>query len=143
MSRELTRSYRWAYVSAVLILLIVLALELVFSIRQQSQTIDEGQHIFAGYQYWQHRDFGSNPEHPPLVKLAAAVPLLFLHLNQSTVLSGPTKPTNISAAVPFLYQNQTDADTILFRARMAASAFTFFLAVLLLLGGYEMLGPAP
>ncbi|MCU1338620.1 MAG: glycosyl transferase family 39 [Bryobacterales bacterium] len=143
MPQEITHSYQRAYIVASLVLIVVLATELVLSIRQQSQTIDEGQHIFAGHQYWKHRDFGSNPEHPPLVKFVAGLPLLSLDLNPSAVLFGPTKATNIAAVVPFLYRNRTGADTILFRTRMAASLFTFLLAVLLLLGGYEMLGPAP
>jgi hypothetical protein len=32
--------------------------------------------IYAGYMSWRHSDFGLNPEHPPLVKLVAALPLL-------------------------------------------------------------------
>jgi len=138
-----TRHSPRAYAVAALVLILVLATELVLSIRLQSQTIDEGQHILAGHQYWKHRDFGSNPEHPPLVKLVAALPLLSLNLNPTAVLSGPTKAANVNAMFPFLYQNRVDADTILFRTRMAASLFTFLLAVLLLVGGYEMLGPMP
>ena len=42
------RAYQRAYIAAALVLIVVLAAELVLSIRQQSQTIDEGQHIFAG-----------------------------------------------------------------------------------------------
>jgi hypothetical protein len=140
---EITLGPRRAYFISVLLLIVVLACELVLSIRQQSQTIDEGQHILAGHQYWKHRDFGSNPEHPPLVKLVAGLPLLSLDLNPTAVLSGPTKAANANAVVPFLYQNRTGADTILFRTRIAASLLTFLLAGLLLLGGYEMLGPVP
>lgn len=35
--------------------------ELLLSIRQQSQTVDESVHIFSGYRYWKPRDFGANP----------------------------------------------------------------------------------
>lgn len=41
-----------------------------------SQTTDEGAHLGAGLSYWRTGDFRLNPEHPPLVKLLAAVPLL-------------------------------------------------------------------
>lgn len=59
-------------------LLTVLLIQLVLSVRQESQTWDEGNHIFAGYRSWTHADFGLSPEHPPLVKLLATTPLLTL-----------------------------------------------------------------
>jgi hypothetical protein len=137
------RSPTRADVFVVIALFLVLAAELVLSIRQQSQTFDESVHLFSGYQYWRHRDFGANPEHPPLVKLVAALPLLSLNLKESAVAPGPTKAAHSLAGVNLLYRNDTDAETILFRTRLAASVFTFLLAALVLLCGYEMLGPVP
>ena len=61
-------------------LLLVFLGELTFSLRQQSLSWDEGDHIFAGYMSWKKLDFGINPEHPPLVKALAAIPLLPMHL---------------------------------------------------------------
>jgi hypothetical protein len=66
---------KW-FMAAVAVLLIVFAAELYFSVRLESQTFDEPAHLFAGYGYWLHSDFGINPEHPPLVKLVASLPLL-------------------------------------------------------------------
>jgi len=62
----------------VLSLLAVLFLQLALSVRQNSITWDEDDHIYAGYMSWEHADFGLNPEHPPLVKMLATVPLLKL-----------------------------------------------------------------
>lgn len=45
---------------------------------QDSQTTDEAVHLSAGRSYWQTNDFRLNPEHPPLIKLLASVPLLFM-----------------------------------------------------------------
>jgi hypothetical protein len=50
-------------------------------------TVDEGAHVGAGYSYLVRQDMRLNPEHPPLVKLLAAVPLLFLHLNEQAFAS--------------------------------------------------------
>ncbi len=122
-------------------LLLVLAGELWFSVRQQSQTIDEAVHLFSGNQYWEHRDFGANPEHPPLVKLIAAAPIRFLDLKQSLVVEGATKAAHYTAARDFLYHNSVDAQTILFRARIAATLITFILAALVALCAREMFGP--
>src|SRR5260370_13825349 len=71
---------RWI-ITAVACLLVVLAAELFLSIRQESQTFDESAHIYSGYSYWKRADFGINPEHPPLVMLVAALPLLPLRLS--------------------------------------------------------------
>src|SRR5829696_9119136 len=40
-------------------------------------TFDEPVHLAAGYSYWTTGSFRLNPEHPPLLKLLWAVPLLF------------------------------------------------------------------
>src|SRR5271170_6225488 len=69
----------WAVVFA---LLLLICSELFLSTRQESQVFDESGHLFAGYEYWKHADFGVNPEHPPLVKLIAAAPLLPLRLKE-------------------------------------------------------------
>jgi len=46
------------------------------SIAQKSPTHDEPLHLFAGYAYLKWGDFRVNPEHPPLAKLLAAIPLM-------------------------------------------------------------------
>jgi hypothetical protein len=57
-----------ATAAGVVCLLIILALQLWLSIRQQTQTWDEANHIYAGYKSWTDADFGLNPEHPPMVR---------------------------------------------------------------------------
>ncbi len=44
-------------------------------IRATPPIFDEGEHIAAGYRYWQCADYGINPEHPPLAKPIAAGPV--------------------------------------------------------------------
>ena len=39
-------------------------------------TVDEAIHIVAGYSYLRYQDYRLNVEHPPLVKVLAALPLL-------------------------------------------------------------------
>src|SRR5690242_14046720 len=62
-------------------LLLVLVGQLAYSVSQESLSWDEGDHIYAGYMSWKH-DFGLNPEHPPLVKAVAAIPLLSMKLTE-------------------------------------------------------------
>jgi hypothetical protein len=65
----------WVF-SAVACLLAVQTLQMVITLRSESLTWDESDHIYAGYRMWKNGDFGLNPEHPPLVKLLAALPIL-------------------------------------------------------------------
>ncbi|GAI09801.1 unnamed protein product, partial [marine sediment metagenome] len=48
------------------------------SIRDDSLTSDELVHLPAGYSYLTQKDMRLNPEHPPLIKDLAAIPLLFI-----------------------------------------------------------------
>jgi len=119
-------------------LLVILALELTLTIRRETQTWDEACHIFAGYRYWTRGDFAMNPEHPPLVKLIAAAPLLFLHLQGPERKDLFSKEEDFTSATQFVYSN--NAEQILFRTRMAASLFCIALAVLVLATAREMFG---
>src|SRR5580698_7181055 len=108
---------RGATACAVAALLLVLAAQLIVAVRQQSLTWDEDDHIFAGYMSWKHAEFGLNPEHPPLVKLVAAIPLLNMPLTLPVVQDRSFKTEAFHDGKDFLFKN--DADTMLFRARMA------------------------
>ena len=119
-------------------LLTMLFLQLALSVRQESQTWDEGNHIFAGYRSWTNSDFGLNPEHPPLVKLLATAPLLRLPLQTPKLQDRDFKSEAFLDGRDFLYQN--DADMILFRTRMAAAILTLLLALLVFLATKEMFG---
>ncbi len=129
-------------IAGVAFLLLILVLQLALSVRQQSQTIDEGAHIWAGYRYWQCADYGMNNEHPPLLKLVAAFPLLLMRLQEPTGPCGFTAiEAEFSGARKFLYAN--DEDAILFRVRLASSIFTLLLAALLFEVAYRMFGAGP
>jgi hypothetical protein len=68
---------RWRYGIAGLLLL-ALAISQAVAISRKTLTNDELVHIPAGYYYWTTGDFRFNSEHPPLVKMWAALPLLAL-----------------------------------------------------------------
>ena len=57
--------------------------------RTDSAIDDELAHIPAGYGYVHNLDYRLNPEHPPLVKALAMLPVLFLN---------PNFPTNATSA---------------------------------------------
>jgi 4-amino-4-deoxy-L-arabinose transferase-like glycosyltransferase len=135
------RSGKRAYeIAALCFFLVVLSLQLFFSVRRQSQTWDEANHIFAGYRSWTHGDFGLNPEHPPLVKLLATAPLLWSQPKAPALEERFFKEDAFLRGKEFLYQN--DADKILARTRTAAATLTLLAALVVFLGTREMFGTA-
>lgn len=133
---------RTAHAIALLLVLIFLG-ELAISVHRQSLSWDEGDHIYAGYESWTTGDFGINPEHPPLLKAIAALPLLAMHLN-----APPPKSRTFSKTEAYfngrdlIYNNGglATAGRIIFRARMMAAIFSAALAVLVYCAGLEMFG---
>lgn len=55
----------------------------ISSFLKASPTYDESIHLFAGYSYIRWGDFRINPEHPPLAKVLAALPLFALDIKDS------------------------------------------------------------
>ena len=127
-------------IAGICIFLIVLSLQLFFSVRRESQTWDEGNHIFTGYRSWTHGDYGLNPEHPPLVKLLATVPLLPLQPESPALEERFFKEDAFLRGKEFLYQN--DPDKILSRTRTAAAVLTLLAALVVFFGTREMFGTA-
>jgi dolichyl-phosphate-mannose--protein O-mannosyl transferase len=124
--------------ASVACLLIILSLQLLLSIRQESQTWDEANHIYAGYRSWSDADFGLNPEHPPMVKLLATIPLLSSPLTMPKLEDRFFKEDAFLGGKQFLYQN--NADEILLRTRIAAATLTILLALIVFFGTKEMFG---
>ena len=135
------RARRATHTGSVVLLLIVLAAELLLSIRRETQTWDEACHIFAGYSYWTRGDFGMNPEHPPLVKLLATLPLLSMPLKVPPREKLFSKEEDFISARQFVYSN--DVEKIMLRTRMMVAIFTLALAVQVFLAAREMFGLAP
>ncbi len=130
---------RYAYRVAVLALLVLIAAEIILSTRQESQVWDEADHLYAGYQYWKHGDFGRNPEHPPLAKLVAASALLPLRLTEPNDSYSDFKSRDFYNAAKFLYG--ADADQLLARGRGMLLIFSLALALAVFAAGREMFGP--
>lgn len=125
-------------ISGVALLLAILSLQLFFSARRESQTWDEANHIYTGYRTWTDADYGLNPEHPPLVKLLATAPLLWLRPKSPPLEGRFFKEDAFLRGKEFLYQN--DPEKILSFTRTAAATLTLLTAIVLFFGTREMFG---
>jgi hypothetical protein len=109
-----------------LFLLAVMATVQILSIRQETQTWDEGLHLAAGYHYLRTCDYRMSVEHPPLARVLNALPLLFLDLDLPKSVPDADE---VLYARKFLYENRVPADRILFTARCVTIAFTLALGI--------------
>jgi hypothetical protein len=128
----------------VLALLFLLSAQILHAIHGESLTWDEDDHIFAGYESWKTHDFGLNPEHPPLVKLLATLPLLPLHLAVPPLQNRFFKAEAYLDGRQLLFHNgpadgnHYSAETLVFRARLPTLLFTLAAALLVFFAAREM-----
>jgi hypothetical protein len=126
---ESTSPGRLAWViTGVVVLIGMFWLQLALSVHRNSFTWDEDDHIYSGYMSWKHGDFGLNPEHPPLVKLVATLPLLHLPVKMPALQNRFFRLEGFLGGKEFFFNN--DADGMLFRALLAVSFFAVPLALL-------------
>ena len=99
--------------------------------RQDSAIMDELAHIPAGYSYVKYQDYRLNPEHPPLVKMLAGLPLLFKDYNFPLDKTSWTTDINgqWDAGRQFLYESGNNADEIIFLARLGPMFLTLLLVI--------------
>jgi 4-amino-4-deoxy-L-arabinose transferase-like glycosyltransferase len=106
-----------------------------------SLTSDERVHLPAGYAYWKAREFRLNPEHPPLVKLLAAAPLLLLDARMPPAQPPPGgnyADYQVSFGSTFLFSQ--DADRLLFWGRLPVFLLATLLPVTMFLWSREIHG---
>ena len=108
--------------------------------RLESATYDEPQHLTEGYIAWKLHDYRFGPEHPPLVRMWAALPLLATRdIKLATDSPYWWSGDQHSFCHQFLYQDN-DADRLLFRARFMIALLGVLLGVLLFSWARELFG---
>jgi 4-amino-4-deoxy-L-arabinose transferase-like glycosyltransferase len=119
-------------------LLTIILLQVSLMASMNSATWDEPDHIYSAYMQAKHGDFGLNPEHPPLIKFLGALPLLNMQFKMPPLQGRPYRLEEAAGGRDFLFDN--DANTILFRVRVATSVITILLALMVFLAAQEMFG---
>ena len=114
-------------------LLLFVFLVAIFSMKDDSATMDEVAHLPAGYSYLTQKDMRLNREHPPLIKDLAAIPLLFIKgINFPSEIKDWKDDINgqWGFGFNFLYNSGNPADKMIFWGRLP------MILILILLGFY-------
>ncbi|MEI6083466.1 MAG: glycosyltransferase family 39 protein [Verrucomicrobiota bacterium] len=117
----------------------------VKSYRQKSATWDEPQHVMRGILGWRG-DHRMDPEHPPFLRLWAALPVAFDKTVQlDTAIIDKVSPADWVGLVQFKYArhylyNVNNADSILYRERFMIVLLGLLLGGLLFAWANEWLG---
>src|SRR3989344_7770979 len=127
-----------------LAILAVMAGLMYFSALNDSAIMDELAHIPAGYSYLTQKDYRLNPEHPPLIKDLAALPLLFQKINFPTDTKAWQEDINgqWTQGAVFLYETGNDADKILFWMRLPMMLLALFFGGLFFWWTKKNFGPS-
>lgn len=126
-----------------IVLFALFALQLWLHATRTSVTIDEPSHMLAGYRHLVCGDFAINREHPPLLKIVAALPLLPLHptdpFGPCGPIEGSSQAVGLDADGTFVLAN--GIDRVVLPARMASMLFSLALALLVFVAARTMFGP--
>src|SRR5215470_9780869 len=130
----------------VLLALLLFALLSFGSLRSQTLTVDELVDVPSGLRYWQKRDSRLNVEHPPLLKMISAVPLLFAHVNvdysdPSWCASGEGAEGEWVFGKKFFEKWNTNTQHLLVLARIPMLGIALFLGVLIYSLARSLAGP--
>lgn len=102
------------------------------AMRGDSAIVDELAHVPAAYSYIKYGDMRLNPEHPPLLKDLAGIPLQFMDLVFPDNVPAWREEVNAQYYVgyEFIYRSGNDAHAIIFWSRLPILVFcTFMLGV--------------
>ena len=116
---------------------------MLWASRTDSAIMDELAHIPAGYGYVHNFDYRLNPEHPPLVKALAMLPVLLLNPTFPTNTDGWQNQVNAqwTMGYEFLYGVDNDANAIVQTARLFPILITILTILLIYFLARRIMGP--
>ena len=122
---------KWLVPVIVVVFLTVMFITMFTVAKGDSGTTDEVAHIPSGYTYLKALDYRLNPEHPPLAKVIAAIPLQFLHLKGPFNDWSWQAVNQWEAGWNFIYEQGNNADRILINARTPMMLLTLILGLVI------------
>jgi len=124
------------------LLLGAFAAQALTSMAQKSGTSDENAHIPAGWTYLTTGDYRLNAEHPPLAKMIAALPLLFIKINGAFDSAGWREGKQWDYGWEFLFSGKNDAYTLFFLGRLSMVLLSLCLGLLIFFWARKLYGNA-
>ena len=124
-------------------LLLLMGANLFSNAWRETLTNDELVHIPSGYQYLVAGNFRLNPEHPPLVKMWACLPLLIVRPRVYLQPDGADQEFarfTVLASIEFWQTNQLRFRTISFWSRAPMVLLTLALGLLIFVYGRQLFG---
>ena len=131
----------WCWADSIsIVLLIILAAQLLLSSRRNSATYDEQYHIANGLNFLRTGDPGLIPEHPPLIEVLSALPLL---ADRDLVVPSRESGSSVSSLTfsdQLLWRLNQNGPSIVARARLPIIGLTLLLAVIVYAWTRELFG---
>jgi hypothetical protein len=134
------RMTRTWVITSVIALIALQVLQMVIVLHRESLTWDEEDHMYAGYRMWKNGDFGLNPEHPPLVKLLATLPVLGVKLSVPPLKGIMFKGEAYLGGRDWLEANDGGSQRLVFRMRLAAALLAVALSLVVFFATREWFG---
>jgi|GEM_PF-260680 len=139
---------RWLCPVILVIFVIVFSLVTITSLVRKSATVDEPLHLLAGYSYLKWGDYRANPEHPPLAKQWAALPLLALDLKDTgrsnlhwdLISEFSPHSLHIDAVAADMIFGHNDAERLFFLGRLMIVTVAVVLGLLIFRWSRELFG---
>ena len=134
---EFISHYRAELICA--LLLVVMGLNFLSVLPRKNLTLDETIHIPAGF-YNLHGNLAINIEHPPLVKMLSALPLLFTH-TQAAAVDPQREYSDYQIAQNFWRANDAHYEALTFWPRVPMIAIALLLGALIFFCARRLFGP--
>lgn len=134
------------HAAIILFFAVFFAVEILTAFRDKSPTVDEAYHVFAGYTHLKWGDFRTYPEHPPVAKMLAALPLLALDIKDPRRSPhwerlAEARQYNYTLASEMLFRDN-DPEKTFFYAKLPMIAVGVLLGVFVYVWAGELYGPA-
>ncbi len=131
---------RSVFVPVAIVLIAYLAAVSLLEMRIQSASSDERVHLPAGVTYLKTGDFRMNPQHPPLVKIIAAAPVMILHPELDLTHPAWRLESFDQWIFGFNFMYRNDSDRLLFWGRMPILFLSLLLALFVFIWARELYG---
>ena len=127
---------------------VVFGLISLTSFVQKSPTVDEPVHLLSGYANLKWGDYRANPEHPPLAKMWAALPLMLMDVRDPRATApdwnripteSPRALHTVNVAAQFLFV-ENDAERLFFYAKSMMIVLAIALGLCVFTWSRELFG---